>query len=328
MTCDGEAYTITEGDTCRSISLSQGIATNWLLTDNQLPAYCSDFPNQGQLCLRNRCAVYTVKQGDTCKHVANAHNISTVQLRTYNPWIDVGCYNFNRTIGTQICVNEPGKKFRVPSSAIGKPSSPRTTAAVPTDVADDSVRNCGRYYHVRKGDTCNKVVLKYDISLRDFRILNPGVDNEYDQYLPLNYRRLTGTRCYNLLAGQSYCVQAIGSSTHHLGLTCCSADQSTVNDYTNSPGYIKPASSISKVAWSSLPDATYRPYVQKNLPIAPDTAKNCELYVNGDKLKYPGAESGDCATAAYFFDTTTSTLKALNPSVEAVDSPSCTFDER
>lgn len=55
---------------------------------------------------------------DACKSVAKAHNITTVQLRSYNPRIDRGCYNFNRTIGTEICMDEPANKYHAPSSAI------------------------------------------------------------------------------------------------------------------------------------------------------------------------------------------------------------------
>ena len=117
-TCTGSTYSIKTGDTCNSVALSQGTATWYLLLDNSLPAYCADFPTTGSLCewallkyhvacaladfvqgINHPCKSYTVKNGDTCTSVASSNNVTTTQLLTYNPWIDVGCWNFNNTVG-------------------------------------------------------------------------------------------------------------------------------------------------------------------------------------------------------------------------------------
>ena len=181
-TCKGKKYTIKKGDTCESVSKSQSVATIQLLLDNELQAYCHNFPKEGDLCIKNQCAVYTVKEGDTCKSVAKAHNITTVQLRSYNPWIDGSCYNFNRTIGTQICMDEPGDKYRPPSRPVGTPTSvssaPTASTAVPTptNVADKTTKECGKYYAVKKGEDCSVMVKKFSISREDLGILNPGLN--------------------------------------------------------------------------------------------------------------------------------------------------------
>lgn len=80
--CDGKTYTIKSGDTCRSISEAQGVATSWLLSDNALKAFCAEFPTSGDLCVRNTCKIYTVKPNDTCVGIAKANKISQVQLHT------------------------------------------------------------------------------------------------------------------------------------------------------------------------------------------------------------------------------------------------------
>lgn len=180
--CSNKKYTIKEGDTCESVSKSQSIATFQLLLDNNLRAYCANFPKSGDLCIKNQCTTYTVKEGDTCKSVAKAHKISTVQLRSYNPWIDGGCYNFNRTIGTEICMDEPGDKYHPPSTVTGSPTAPATastTVAVPTNAAGNSTKTCGEYYTVKNKEDCNTIIQKFPISRENFLILNPGVNQKY-----------------------------------------------------------------------------------------------------------------------------------------------------
>lgn len=80
--CTGHRYTLQAGDTCRSISKSQGVGTAWLLYDNNLAAFCAGFPTNGTLCIQNRCSVYTVQVNDTCLGIAGARNLSQIQLNT------------------------------------------------------------------------------------------------------------------------------------------------------------------------------------------------------------------------------------------------------
>jgi LysM domain. len=148
--------------------------------DNDLPAYCAKFPKKGSLCIKNKCDVYTVQSGDTCTSVSAAHNISAVQLRSYNPWIDSGCYNFNRTIDTQICINEPGQKYVPPATTTSVAGSTASSAVpVPSDVAANTTTRCGEYYKVGKGEECDVFTAKFGISRGDFGILNPEVNVKY-----------------------------------------------------------------------------------------------------------------------------------------------------
>lgn len=87
--CSGRTYGVQSGDTCYSISKNQGIGTGWLLSDNNLAAYCGKFPKNGTLCLRNTCGTYTVRQNETCTAISRAHNVTEAQLKAWNPVRDL-----------------------------------------------------------------------------------------------------------------------------------------------------------------------------------------------------------------------------------------------
>ncbi|KUL81276.1 hypothetical protein ZTR_10505, partial [Talaromyces verruculosus] len=294
--CGGTTYAVQPGDTCTSISLSQGIGTFWLLMDNALPAYCASFPTQGTLCLVNVCTVYTVQSGDTCNSVAAANNITVVQLQSYNPNIDSGCYNFNRTIGYQICVNEPGPKYTAPSTTVGSLTSFSTPAPVPTDVATNTTQNCGEYYSVVAGDDCNHIIVKFGIALADFLVLNPEVNEN----------------CTNLYADESYCVAPVGS----------------IDSYPNAPGYTGSyVATYATTAYTDLPDATYTPiFSLDTLPLAPNTLTNCYMYADGSDLQYNLTGVSDCLAASVFWQfNLTTDLSTWNPSVTNITADNCTF---
>ncbi|KAI9370920.1 hypothetical protein BJX61DRAFT_548661 [Aspergillus egyptiacus] len=293
VSCSGTKYTIQEGDTCNSVSKSQSVATFQLLLDNNLQAYCANFPTEGELCIKNTCTVYTVQAGDTCNSVAKAHDISAVQLRSYNPWIDGGCYNFNRTIGTQICLDEPGDKYHPPSTTIGTPSAPATATSavpVPTNVAANTTTNCGKYHLVETGENCTGIAQDSGISRENFLILNPGLNDN----------------CTNLLSGVSYCVRPVGG----------------IDNYPGAPGYIP---STPLIPWSDLPDATYTPIFNPDTPpLAPGTAKHCISYVDGKDLYFDFPGLSDCQVVQSFFDVSAADLLRWNPSLRGVDSNNST----
>ncbi|KAL2841765.1 hypothetical protein BJX68DRAFT_270950 [Aspergillus pseudodeflectus] len=296
--CAGTTYKIQPNDTCNSISLGQNIATFQLLLDNRLQAYCANFPSTGTLCIKNTCTVYTVEPGDTCKSVAKAHGISPVQLRSYNPWIDRGCYNFNRTVGTQICLDEPGDKYHPPLTAIGSSTSPATATAavpVPTNVADNTTRSCGEFYTVVAGDNCTSVAERFGIPRADFLILNPGLNEQ----------------CTNLLLGISYCVLPVGD----------------MSNYPGGSGYIP---TISQIPWTDLPDATYTPIFNPDVSkIAPGTTTDCASYVEGKDLQFGFPGVSDCEVVQSFFEVSAADLLKWNPSLKALNgnSTSCGFSE-
>ncbi|GKZ33625.1 hypothetical protein AbraIFM66950_003534 [Aspergillus brasiliensis] len=234
----------------------------------------------------------------TTSLVAAAYNLTVVQLQAYNPNIDSGCYNFNRTIGYQICVNEPGQKYTIPTTTVGAATVFSTAAAVPTDIASNTTQNCGEYYLAAAGDDCDVITLAFGISLADFRVLNPEIN----------------VNCTNLDAEESYCVAPVGS----------------IDSYPNAPGYTGSfVATYSTIAYSALPDATYTPiFSLTTLPLAPSTRTTCYIYADGSDLKYNMTGVSDCLAASVFwaFNLTTD-LPVWNPSIVNTTADNCTFDE-
>lgn len=127
---------------------------------------------------------------------------------------------------------------------------------MPSNVAEGTTDHCAQYYTVEPGDYCNKLMVKFSISLDDFLFLNTGVNQN----------------CTNLFAEESYCVEPVGS----------------IDEYPGSPGYISPDPSVSDMLYSNLPKATYTaPQVTglpTSLPFAKGTRKDCYAYANGADL--------------------------------------------
>lgn len=171
------------------------------------------------------------------------------------------CRNLNRSVADEICISPPGNKVWTPPEAAtptstSSPSSTATAVSIPSNAANGTTDNCAQYYTIEKGDYCNKIIVKFSISLDDFLFLNTGVNKN----------------CTNLFAEESYCVQPVGS----------------INDYPGSPGYIPPDTSISDSAYSNLPKATYTaPQITglpTSLPLAKGTRKDCYAYADGADL--------------------------------------------
>ncbi|KAB8201326.1 hypothetical protein BDV34DRAFT_216374 [Aspergillus parasiticus] len=177
-----EKYVVQAGDTCNSISIAKNISTHGLLYSNGLPAYCALFAVAGSsLCIPEPCDIYTVQRNDTCYSIAQAQDFSfsVTQLIAWNPNINRACSNLDQLVSSQICISWPRGAVSAPA---GTPAT--TPALVPTDIANGTNTRCAIYYRVSPG-----------IGLPDFYFLNPGVNP---------------TRCNNLIAGESYCVRAVG----------------------------------------------------------------------------------------------------------------------
>ncbi|CAI4218948.1 unnamed protein product [Parascedosporium putredinis] len=258
--CAGTTYTIKPGDTCDSVSLDQGIGTEWLINDNDLFSFCRDFPKSGKLCLENKCTVHTVGEEETCKSIAKEYKITEAQLYAWNPSINAGCFNLKAMVDTQICVSKPGKAYVSPIQTDVPSSSPTGAVEVPDDIAQKTTKHCGRYHKAIVGDFCNQLIMKYSISLDDFRFLNPAINEN----------------CTNLFAEESYCVKAAGD----------------INTYSGRPGYV--SYSLTNLMASSVKDAaTELPSVKwsspateaTDLPLATGTRDDCASYIDGDEFQ-------------------------------------------
>lgn len=177
--CDGTTYAVQAGDTCESVSKDQGVGTTWLLYDNGLSAYCGDFPSSGSLCIKHSCTTYTVQSNDTCTSIALAHSMTYAQVLAWNPNFDLLCSNIARSVGLEICISTPGDTYTVPGVTVtAAVTSATTAAAVPTNLAEGSTTNCGLYVEAQAGDYCNLLIVRYGISLANFLILNPEVNEK------------------------------------------------------------------------------------------------------------------------------------------------------
>jgi LysM repeat protein len=307
--CEGSTYTIKASDDCYTISKSQGVGTNWLLADNDLEAFCTDFPAAGSsLCITNQCTTVTVPTNATCEAVAAAANITETQLIAWNPSISYGCANLPKMNGSEICVDAPGRKFVVPSDTSALPPlTPTTTAPKPTDAADGSggaEKPCGRWYLVQQGDYCNLVAIKFGITLPDFLFLNPAVN----------------ANCTNLFALESYCVAAVGD----------------INTYTSRPGFasvtLDPSAPFTGIPFTERPDATNSPYTRlyTPLPEATGTRDDCVHYFAGDDYQYNLTGSpfaSNCELAAITYDVDLESFGLWNPGLGNVSDPACAFEK-
>lgn len=195
-------YTVKAGDDCHSISTSQKVSTNQMLYYNNLEGGCVAFPAAGaKLCMPHTCDIYTVQANDTCFGIVNTHNASfTVsQLVAWNLDINNGCNNLEMLLGNQICVSFPGD---TPAVTVTAPAPGGTVAPAPSNTANGTNPRCSRYYEVKGGDTCAQVAQTLSVALADFYFLNP---------------ELNSTSCNNLIAGLSYCVQAVGDISTYPG---------------------------------------------------------------------------------------------------------------
>lgn len=87
-----------------------------------------------------------------------------------------------------------------------------------------------------------------------------------------------------------------------------------VNSYPGAPGYVGPSSSVSKVAYTSLPDATYSP-IFEFIPLAPNTREGCTMYVPGSDLQYNSTASSSCDIAGHYYSVSVKKLALWNPSL-------------
>ncbi|KAK8007950.1 carbohydrate-binding module family 50 protein [Apiospora marii] len=285
-TCAGTTYTIKAGDDCHSISLAQGVGTAWLLNDNHLLTECADFPMEGELCLVNKCTVHTLKESDTCSSLTKQYGMSEAQLRAWNPVIDAGCYNLKQMEGDQLCVDKPGDApYVTPGPTVIAPSIPTTAAPVPTNIAGQTNRYCGRFYEAKLGDYCNLITMRFHISLADFIFLNPAVNEN----------------CTNLYADESYCVQPVGQTggyipcAHHDGRPRGGCRDDAGRQHLDGPGAHQHAA-----------------------PLANDTRDGCAYYLLGDDWQQDISGTNfpsNCHFAAQVLGVNLVDLQVWNPSL-------------
>ncbi|KAI0132936.1 hypothetical protein BJ170DRAFT_265966 [Xylariales sp. AK1849] len=303
-------YTIQIDDTCESISISQQVATFYLMQANNLAGYCSDFPEAGStLCIPQGCGIYTVQANDTCYDIVQTYNgsLSVTQMVSWNPNINRGCTNLDQLEGYQICVSYPG----IPHVATTATTSATVTslAAVPTNLAPNTTTDCAKYYTVVDGDTCAAISLANGISLSDFYFLNPAVNST----------------CGNLWLNYAYCIEAVGKIVTYSGYggTTVTADPCMsisapsscfVTTYPTTTVKPWPAVGSSYATSTAIyPNAT----LTTDLPLAPGSLDNntCTKYTQYFPSGTNGTNYNTCGYVAHIYDITIANLLVWNPSL-------------
>ncbi|KAJ5218257.1 uncharacterized protein N7498_000356 [Penicillium cinerascens] len=175
--------------------------------------------------------VYEVESGDTCVVISAAQNVSTMALINLNS-LDMGCTHI--VAGAEICL---------PDTLVLKPAT--TAVSVPTDAVTTSNTNCGHWYQIQDGDTCQAVGSKFSISQYDFDFLNPQA--------ALN----TTSACGSLWKGNSYCVQAVANINTYTSYTSNSSRTHTTLASTINPNATRTANhSTTHLFWSYPSDLT------------------------------------------------------------------------
>ncbi|KAG8716951.1 hypothetical protein FRC09_014973 [Ceratobasidium sp. 395] len=192
----GKTYTVKSGDNCQTIAASQSVGTNDLISINSILPGCSSLQVGQVLCLPQTCQTYTVQSGDTCNSIvaAQGSEMSFAQMLSWNPSLDPYCSNL--IAGASICVRAPGGAFSPTStsaSAIPTGTLITTATPAPTGTAPGAPTNCGRWYVVQAGETCNTVILSQGVTMDDFRAANPQINAD----------------CTNLWAATAYCVYLV-----------------------------------------------------------------------------------------------------------------------
>jgi hypothetical protein len=249
------------------------MGTSWLLANNNLAPFCAKFSKSGDLCISNTCKTYVIQANDTCLYIAKSNRLSQVQLYTCksllpyscaeylphgsshiflcagNPVLGYLCNKIEKSVGDSICVSPPG-------DADFKPNPTPTMAPVPGDFANGTNSRCAKLYQVQPDEYCNLLILKFSISLVDFRFLNQGINDN----------------CTNLFAFESYCVESLGP----------------INEYPGHTDYIPPQSSAPEFPYNNLLKATFTaPKITGLLtaaPLAKGTRRDCYLFMNGAEL--------------------------------------------
>ncbi|KAG6168259.1 hypothetical protein E4U51_002407 [Claviceps purpurea] len=282
--CTGTAYTITQDDSCVTISGAKGISTHQLITMNNLNLGCDNLPAAGQsLCLPagTTCQTYQLELYDTCETLMSSWNATLAQVLAWNPMINPSCSNLASWRGWYLCASSPSG-----TNVVGPGNAVTTPAPVPSNAQPQSNTRCGQWYYVEAGEYCAAISLKFSLALSDFYFLNPQIN----------------PTCSNLWAKTSYCVKPVGNVETYPGYT------------TTAPAttFTRPASTTDFV-----PSPIETPAL---LPRAPGTIDGCFEYENAfdatSKLKDLSVGNA-CSNWARFANVTVEELVEWNPSLSA-----------
>ncbi|KAK8084055.1 hypothetical protein PG996_002836 [Apiospora saccharicola] len=229
--CTGTQHVISGSDTCVKISMAEGISTDDLARENQIPSFCYQFPKTGSLCIpaNRKCKPYTVKSTDTCASLQSAFGIKYAQLISWNPTLGPKCNNIASVVGYVICATTPGGAWVNPnpvpvpttswetgtmlwSTELAPmtvyPEATYVAKSAPAPYANRTRLDCAVYVtapiltnYTGNGTTsldCQDAAGQYGINLADFVDWNPSLEGRdpcrmanYTQYCAQTYSRVS-----------------------------------------------------------------------------------------------------------------------------------------
>ncbi|OGE49080.1 hypothetical protein PENARI_c023G09001 [Penicillium arizonense] len=106
--CNGDSFTVSKDDTCKSIAEANSIPYGTFLADNGIDQNCTTLKTGSEVCLSPACTLYTVKEGDTCKSILQGKGFYKNQLLSWNPTLRTNCDNLKTMVDQGICISPPG----------------------------------------------------------------------------------------------------------------------------------------------------------------------------------------------------------------------------
>jgi hypothetical protein len=150
-----------------------------------------------QACLPPPCNTGYLLTTDTCNGTIAAlagSNVTLADFQIWNPHMIGTC---DQLLGNQyFCVSPHGGFVDLPSpvyNPTGASGTYYTTATPPGPTPTGTTAQCGLYYEIKPGDTCQVLALRYGLSLSSFLTLNPELLAD----------------CTNLWLGYSYCIYPV-----------------------------------------------------------------------------------------------------------------------
>ncbi|GIJ83220.1 hypothetical protein Asppvi_001740 [Aspergillus pseudoviridinutans] len=201
--CLGQLIEPEDAVTCLGLSDAYNVSTGAAIRATQDDFCQFDTP----ICLPPPCEIDIVIGNPSCEELAAQYStegspVTLTQFLTWNPAILGSCGHLNHV--QRICKGPPGGRFK-PSGVISAP----TTAAVASEPTQTgTTANCGRYYKVVSGDTCNSVALRFGITFADLQSLNAYLWNN----------------CTNLWLNYDVCVAPVSEAPISKDGTCGAAN--------------------------------------------------------------------------------------------------------
>ncbi|KAJ5121576.1 uncharacterized protein N7515_009537 [Penicillium bovifimosum] len=237
---DQTVYKVESGDSCVSISAAQNVSTSALINLNSLDMGCTHIVVGADICLPDVCEIYRVQKTDTIEKIVASlsRQVSVPQFIAWNANLNSVQRSENLTAiaGKYICASPPGT-LTLPDNLALRPAT--TAVSVPTDAVNSSNTDCGRWYQIQAGDTCESVCSEFSISQYDFSFLNPQAASN------------TTSSCGSLWKGNSYCVQAVGNINTYASYTSNTTRPRTTLASTMNPNATRTANhSTTNLFWS------------------------------------------------------------------------------